>query len=426
MATNVPQMVFSSAGVIIPTEAAILAGTQADWNVAFGGGLNPALNTPQGQAASSESAIVADKDGQILFLANNFDPQYASGRFQDALARIYFLDRKGAASTAVTCILGGLGGTTIPAGTLALDTSNNIYVLLGTVTIPIGHSTVSSQWQNQIAGPIPCPAGTLIQVYQAINGWDTITNPSDGILGNLVESRADFEFRRQNSVAINGRGTNPAIYASVFQINNVLDCYVIDNPSGLEQSGNPLPGGTPNSTNYPLAPHSVYVAVVGGIDFDIATAIWGKKDDGCDYAAFPVGESPVPGQGSVSTQTILDNSGYSYPQPSYQVSFIRPGALRLFFAVQLINSPNLPTNIVQLVQNAILAQFNGQNGNARARIGSVVLAAQYYAPVAAIGQNVTLLSISVGLTSPGAIAEVSVGIDQVPSLNAADITVTFV
>jgi Baseplate J-like protein len=416
MSTSVPQLQFTDNGLIIPAESAILAGTQADFDSAFGGGLNPQLSAPQGQLASSQSAIIADKDSQIAFLVNQFDPQYAEGRFQDALARIYFLTRKPAQSTAVTCTLGGLPGTSVPAGTLAYDTSNNTYVLLGTVTIGSG-STVSSSWQNQTTGPIPCPRNTLVRVGQAISGWDTITNPAQGVLGNVVESRADFEFRRQNSVTINGEGTVPAIYANVFQVANVLDVYALDNPQGVTVNK--------GSTNYPQAPHSLFVAVVGGNDTDIANAIWSKKDVGCSYSANPDG-TPVPGNGSVSTITVTDTSGYNFPQPTYQVSFIRPGSLPIYFAVQIANTPNLPSNIATLVQNAIIAQFNGQNGNARARIGSAVLAAQYYFPVASIGAYLTLLSIAVGTAPSPTGDEVLVGIDQTPTLSAGNISVTLV
>lgn len=427
MSTSVPQIQFTDAGLIIPTDAAILTGTQADINAAFGGGLNPGLSTPQGQIAGSQAAIVADKDSQIAYLVNQFDPQYAEGRFQDALARIYFLTRKPATSTAVTATLGGLPGTPIPAGTLAYDTNNNTYVLLGTVVIGVG-STVSSSWQNQKTGPIPCPANTLIKVGQAINGWDSITNPSDGTLGNDVESRADFEFRRFNSVAKNGEGVLPAIYAAVFEVANVLDCFVIDNPTGTTDSANPTSQRIANPTNYPLAPHSIYIAAVGGDDQQIANAIWSKKDNGASYSAWPDPPSgpTVPGVGSVSTETVYDTSGYSFPQPSYRISFIRPGSLATYFKVQIANTPNLPSNIVTLVQNAIIAQFNGQNGNARARIGSAILAAQYYAPVSDIGSFLTLLSIAVGTAPSPSGDEIQVGIDQTPTLSAGNISVVLV
>ena len=121
-------------------------------NAAFGGGLNPALETPQGQLASSQTAVIADKNSEIALIVNQVDPLYASDRFQDAIGRIYFLDRKPATATAVTATLGGLSGTVVPAGTFAQDTSGNTYVLLGDVTIGAG-GTVSSSWQNIATGP---------------------------------------------------------------------------------------------------------------------------------------------------------------------------------------------------------------------------------------------------------------------------------
>jgi hypothetical protein len=414
MSTSVPQIQFTPAGVVIPTDAAILAGTQADMDAAFGGGLNPDLSTPQGQLASSQAAIVSDKDSELAYVVNQVDPQYASDRFQDAIGRIYFLTRKGAAGTSVTATLTGLPTTVVPAGTFAQDTSGNTYVLLGTVTISSG-GTVSSTWQNILTGPIPCPEGTLTQVYQAIPGWDAITNAADGTLGQNVETRSAFEFRRQNSVALNSNGTCPSIYGKVFQVDNVLDCFVLDNPSGAVAIYGP--------TNYPLAAHSLFVSVIGGLDADIAKAIWLKKDAGCSYSANPAG-TPVPGDGTVSTVMVPDTS-YSFPQPSYAVSFIRPASLPIFFAVQIVNLPSLPSNIATLIQNAIIAQFNGTNGAIRARIGGAILAASYYGAVALVGNNVVLLSILVGTSTP-TLTEVLVGIDQAPTLDASHISLTLV
>jgi hypothetical protein len=410
--TAVPPIQFTPQGVILPTEAAILAGVQADYNTAFGGGLNPALATPQGQLATSTTAIVAEKNSEIAFIANQVDPQFASGAFQDAIARIYFLTRKPATATAVTVTLGGLPTSVIPAGSFAQDTSGNTYVLLANATIGSG-STVSAQFQNIVTGPIACPAGTLTKVFQQVDGWDTITNPADGALGQNVESRAEFEFRRQNSVALNSNGTVDAILANVFEVPNVLDCFVIDNPSGDIVSSNPLPGGTPNPNNFALAAHSVYVAVVGGTAAAIAQAIFQKKDVGANYNG--------------NTTVTVTAAGYSFPAPTYQVTFNVPTVLPILFAVQIVNSGNLPSNITALIQAALIAQFNGENNNLRARIGSIVLAAQYYAAVAAVSPNVQLVSILVGTAATGAtLTQVGVGLDQTPNLSAGNISVTLV
>jgi hypothetical protein len=405
LTTSVPQIQFTPQGPIIPDDTDILAGVQIDMNYAFGGGLNPALNTPQGQLASSTAAIIADKDAEIALIVNQMDPQYATGRFQDGIGRIYFIDRIGATTTAVACSLTGPGGI-VPPGSLAQDTSGNTYSLLGTVTIPAG-GTVIGSFQNVITGPIPCPAGTLTQVYQAVPGWDAITNPADGVLGQNVETPAEFELRRQNTVAGNSRGSTQAILSNIFNtVPNILDCYVFDNTKGQTVFK--------GSTNYPLLPHSLYVAVVGGIDADIAQAIWIKKDTGCDY-------------NGNTTVVVLDTSPqYSAPFPAYPVQFNRPTATPVLFAVQIVNSTTLPANIVALIQNAIIAQFNGLNpAIPPARIASAITGANYYGAVIGAAQTVTVLSVLVGITA-ATLTQVTMGIDQSPVISAADITVTLV
>ena len=58
MTTNVPAIQFTTAGIVVPEESAILTGVQEDINAAFGGNLNfTNLNTPQGQLASSWAAV---------------------------------------------------------------------------------------------------------------------------------------------------------------------------------------------------------------------------------------------------------------------------------------------------------------------------------------------------------------------------------
>ncbi len=401
--SSVPQIEFTPSGLVIPTEADVLTGVQTDMDAAFGGGLNPALETPQGQLATSQTAIIGDKNNEVALIVNQVDPQYSDGTFQDAIGRVYFLTRKPATSTSVICTLGGAAGTVIPAGTFAQDTNGNTYASTGLATIG-GGGTVDAEFQNVQTGPIACAADTLTQVYQAITGWDTITNADDGSLGHVVENRADFELRRKNSVALNGRSTPEAIYAAVFEVDNVLDCYVIDNPTNAT-----VPTG---STDFPVVAHSVYVAVVGGTDQDVAEAIWSKKDAGCNY-------------NGNTTVTVNDLSGYSYPAPTYEVSFERPSALPILFAVQLLDTPLVPLDYEDLVKNAIIARFNGTDGTVRERIGSLVVGSTYYAPVALSGANIVPLSILIGTVTADQ-ASVQVGIDETPTITDTDITVTLV
>src|SRR5271170_7385594 len=92
--TSVPFPTLGPNGFIVPAESAILAGVIADINAAFGNNLNfENLSTPQGQLASSFTAIIGDSFAVFQWLCNMVDPAYSVGRMQDAIGRIYFIER---------------------------------------------------------------------------------------------------------------------------------------------------------------------------------------------------------------------------------------------------------------------------------------------------------------------------------------------
>lgn len=102
-----------------------------------------------------------------------------------------------------------------------------------------------------------------------------------------------------------------------------------------------------------------------------------------------------------------------------------PGEVILVQSEAEVETLTLPSNIVALVQNAIISAFSGGDGGPRARIGSTIFASRFYSPVAAIGMNVSILSILIG-TSSATLASLTVGIDQSPTVTAANISVTLV
>jgi hypothetical protein len=372
--TNVPQPTFSALGFQIPTDNQILAGVLADLNGAFGGNLNIVnLATPQGQLASSMSAIIADADQTFLFYTTQVDPAFAEGRMQDAIGRIYFITRLPASQTVVSCVCTG-AGVTIQTGALAQDSSGNTYLCLSGGTIPIGGGSITLQFANQIVGPIPCPQGTLTTIYKAVPGWDSITNPSEGVLGANVESRAAFETRRQASVAQNSMGSLPSIIGEVLNVPGVLDAYATENPTASPVTilGQTLPA------------NSLYVAAVGGDSQAVAQAIWSRKAPGCAY----VGNT---------SETVYDTSnGYNPPYPSYAVTYEIPPGLPIYFSVTLVQNAALPANATALIQNAIVNAFAGGDGGPRARIGNNILASRYYSPVASLGPWALIQSLYIG------------------------------
>lgn len=407
MSTNVPPVEFTPTGLVVPEQSAVLAGVTADINAAFGGGVNPAPETPQGQLAASEAAIINDCNAVFAEFVNQVDPDTADGFMQDAIARIYFLERDPGAPTVVNCTCVGAFNTVIPIGAQAQDTSGNIYVCTVAGTIPIGGS-ITLPFANLNNGPIPCPANTLTRIYKAIPGWDTINNPVEGVLGNDVETRAEFEQRRRDSVAVNARGSLQSIFSNVLEVPDVIDAYATENVTNTTVNV--------GATNYPLLPHSLLVSVIGGDNDDIADAIWRKKDVGCDM-------------NGNTTVVVTDSEGYSPPFPTYNIKFLRPTPLPINFAVQIADDPDLPADIVDLVKAAIVATFTGANGGTRVRIGALLLASKFYPPIIAIGPAtgtpVSLLSVLLGSVTP-TLTQQLIGVDQAPTVDASDIDVTLV
>jgi len=386
--TSVPRPSFGDKGFIAPAEADILAGVQADINAAFGGKLNfstssgAATNaTPQGQLAASEAAIIGDSNDNFLFYTNQVDPAYASGRMQDGIARIYFITRNPALPTIVTATCRGRVNVPIPAGALARATDGRLYQCQSGGTIP-GSGAIDLQFACVQTGPIACPAGSLSTIYQAIPGWDSVNNAADGILGVDVESRAEFEFRRGQSVAQNSVGQVTSILGAVFNVDGVLDAFVTANDTGAPATI----GGISIGAN------QLYVAAVGGTDQDVGTAIWTKKMPGGPYYS-----------AANTTVTVLDSgSGYSLPYPSYTVKFQRPAVVSVKFAVSIANSSLVPATALSDIQGAIMNAFTGGDGGLRARIGSTIYASRFYPGIAALGPWAQIVSLKIGAAGAAA------------------------
>lgn len=396
MTSNVPQVSWTDAGFAIPATNDILNGVLADMNAAFGGDMNTGLSTPQGQLASSQAAVIDFVNQLFLSYTQQVDPAFASGRMQDAIARLYFLTRNAATSTVVSCVCTGLPGTVIPTGALAIATDGTKYSCLGGATIP-ANGTITLSFAATTTGPISAAAGSVNQIYQAISGWDSITNPADGVLGTDVESRSAFEARRAASVGINSLGGLPAVLGSVLAVSGVLDAYVAENPLGTVATV----GGVS------LYANSLFVAVVGGTDADVAKAIWQKKSPGCAY------------NGNTNV-TIEDTSaGYSAPYPSYTVTFTRPTSLAIIFKISIANSSLVPADAVTQIQNAIVSAFAGGDGGDRAKVAAPVYASRFYSTIAALGSWARIVSIEIGsINAPSA--------DFVGSISGNTLTVSSV
>lgn len=396
--TNVPAVQWTPNGLVIPSEQEVLQGVLADLDQAFGGGMNPGLTTPQGQLATSETAIIGNNNSELIALINAVDPAYAYGRMQDALCRIYFLERRPATPSRAACLCVGAASTIIPVGALVTDGVNTWVCSEGGVIGPGGSVTLN--FDCSVTGPVPAVAGAINKIYRTIPGWDTVTNPSDAILGTVVETRSELEQRRNQTLMANSIGTVQAMLGAILKIDGVTDAYIYSN----DTSGNETVSGIT------IGAHQVYCAVSGGDSLDVATALWKKKPPGSPWF------------NGNTTVTVYDSEGYEPPYPAYTVKFEDPAALPILFEVTIAASNQVPATYQSLIQAAIIAAFAGADGGPRARIGSTIYASRFYAPVAALGPWAQIISIKIG-TSVANADDLTVPINRVPTVAPSDITV---
>jgi hypothetical protein len=411
--TNAPLPQFTPTGLMTASEQAILQGVLADYVAAFalsGKTLSTDLTTPQGQLATSQAYMVAAFQAALAKLIANVDPLTSSGAYQDALGRIYFLTRQAATYATVPATVGGTVGQSLPAGAQVISSDGTIWASETAVTFGAG-GTAQVTFQAATAGSGPIAAVNDLRIYQQLPGWQSVSNAVGSTPGTDIESRQTFEARRADSVQIGGRGQPQNVKAAIANVTGVTDVFVYNNGAD-----NAINYGT---TSYPIPAHSIAISVAGGADTDVAAAIWSKLDCGCGFSS----------QGT-TTIIVQDTVNYNAPYPAYPIRFVRPTPVQVYLTVNVAALPTLPANYVAQVQKAVSAAVtngylstDGSINIPRARIGGQIIAAEYAAPVIALG-NITPVSLYIGTSpSPTSGASITLGIDQLPVCVALNINV---
>lgn len=402
----------SSLGMVVDDVETVRASVQEAWQQAFSDVDTPALNvdasTPQGQLIDSQTAAIVDKDNQILYLSNMFNPLTAEGVWQDALAQIYFITRQSAIASSAVCTCTGRKGTVIEAGAIIenVDTAEQ-WQCVEAVTIPTG-GMVEATFQCTETGAIEAAPGTLTKIVTVIAGWDAVTNSEAAIVGQDQENQGAFEARRYKSVALNSRSACASIYSRVGQVEGVLSLYVNDN-----KSDDPV-----EIDGVTLVPHSVFVSVTGGTDKDVAKAIYNTVSAGCAFNGETEVEVTDDVTGSINT-----------------IKFNRPENLDVAVKVTLRQSDDLAADAETVVRDAVYANFYGtanetQGGLPLTRVsqGDDLYASRFYPSIVNAGVNY-ILSIEVSddpENDESWAAMVHIPINYTPVLNTYNITVDIV
>ena len=296
--------------------------------------LNTEPETPAGQIIDSQTASITQKDSEMLYLANMFNPLKATGIFQDALAEIYFLQRKPAIPSSAVIKCTGLPGTVIPVSAQVMSTADDT-VWQNTEAVTIGaDGTCECVFECQSSGLISAAAGTLSRINTMVAGWDTAVNETAAVVGQNAETQGAFEARRYASVGLNSRGTIAAVYARVANCSNVVSCIVRENKTNV-----PI-----ETDGYFIKAHSVFVSVVGGSDKDVAEAIYNSCSAGCDY-------------NGNTTVSVTDSATKAVEN----VTFYRPAEFDVYVKVTLQGKDSLPDEYEKTVKSAVYDNFYGES-----------------------------------------------------------------
>lgn len=359
-------------GITAPQTSEVKQAFQEIFTNAFGSDLSLDDATPQGSLIDDLTRVQQEANSNLMYALNQYNPNTANGVWQDALASLYFIQRKSATRSIVNCECTGVVGTVlngVASGNPALAQSANgdVFECVTGGTIPAS-GTITLAFRSQEAGVIPVSANTVNRIYQAVSGWDTITNPSSGTLGTETESREEFEARRKKSVALNATGSLSAVLSALANVDGVEDIKVYENVGDTSQT---VRGVTLNA-------HSIWVCVNSGVSSEeIGKVLHENKSAGADT------------NGSQSVVYTDPTTGvpytYKYDNPTDQ---------DIYF--QITTAADLPDEVKAQIKQAIVSDFNGLDSSESVgiTIGDSIYASRFVKDVTAYTSNLISVKIS--------------------------------
>lgn len=385
---------FTDAGIIAPSTGEIKTGWQELFKIIFGSSVNLDDASPQGMLITSLTKVIANKNANFLFFANQFNPANATGTFQDALAELYFLSRKPATSSTVMCECRGLPGTVLngedeiePAQ--AVSVNGDVFVCVNTVTIP-SSGVIITQFKSKETGIIPVNANTINQIYNRVSGWDSVNNPNAGVVGTLIENDLDFENRRKNSIAINANGNKEAVKSAILNLDNITDCVVLENNSSEAIT----------TQGVTLVRNSIYVIVSGSeTAIKIAQTIREKASAGC----------ATNGSTEVLLDTDLIPTKFDYVTP-----------VDTYVKVE-VEDNELPADYEEQVKTSIINNYTGADGSQKVKIGETLYASRFYTPLNQLSFRTVSIKVSLDQTNWEDL--VSFDANEISSITTDNITV---
>ncbi|CBX44535.1 baseplate component [Erwinia phage phiEt88] len=219
------------------------------------------------------------------------------------------------------------------------STSNGSVIRITSKNLIAGYSVSLSEgltWQRigspgifdaVDSGPIVVPVGGLNNPVSAIAGWSGVNNLVQGATGSDIESDTDYRKRLyQSRSSSGGAATVPAIETRLItEVSGVTLAKVIENDRMQAVNGIPE--------------KAIHTIVSGGLEQDIANAIWKYKGAG------------------IETFGDIEIAAYDRHKRPHIVKFSRPMQVEIRVKVDVVlldTEEQLPAAVVEAIQQGVV------------------------------------------------------------------------
>lgn len=393
----------TATGTIVPDTSSVLSDVQAEFVAAFGSDLPLSPETPQGVLITGETSSRISVLRNNTNVANQINPNLATGLFLDALWALTGGKRSDGSKTLVPgVVITGAPGLLVPAGVRINSPSSpgDQFESTQSVTIPAsGSITVDFvSIENGTLNPAP---NTLTQVTQGFGqiGLETVNNPNAATPGTTRQSDASARRERRNTLALQGQGTAEAVMSRVRALPDVRSLAFRE-----------------NVTNAPvvidginLVDHSIWACVDGGTDEDVADQMLEAKGGGSNW------------NGAITVNVVEPSSGQSYP-----VKFDRPDEIDILVRVT-VRAMGTTFDVENTTKAAVIAYANGEiDGEDGFIVGGDVSPFEIAGAIniTSPGIYVTLLEIAYDTGSPTYVTtSLAIALNEVARVKESDIQV---
>lgn len=256
--------------------------------------ISPALNQSAASVIGQLNAIYADRERRLWELAqalySGFDPSQATGDAFERIAEITGTFREGATKSTVDCTVNVDDGFSAVAGDMVAHVDGDPdarFVNAEAVSNTSGAAAdLTVPFEAEDTGPVRANAGTLTVIASPLAGWNSVTNPLDATLGEVIEPDSDMRPRREDELA-QSSSTLQGVRSAV------LDLEGIDSVTALENDTSKLDANQ-------LPPKSFEMIVFDGTGLNEATPV--VTDDDIAQSILDVKPSGMLSHGNTSGQ----------------------------------------------------------------------------------------------------------------------------